>query len=208
MTAAIPFAAVGLAALYANLARSRGGRIVMGSLCVLLPLWQYFQLIQHKIVLPYNHPQFIAAALRNVPLIVSDYPGALLRSSCWPRLVFLARVPLRTAMDWLMLVGVPVMLVLLAAGCVAAFRSASATRATARPCRRRRADLLVAGILLLLASLPILVRVTNPPKSPAEIDARQQEASRIKALGAPLRQRALFLEPDDVRRFLATRSKP
>ncbi len=56
---------------------------------ILAVMAQYFMVVQYKVSLPYNHPQFTWEALGNIPQLIMETPGQLLRSTNFFRLVFL-----------------------------------------------------------------------------------------------------------------------
>jgi Flp pilus assembly protein TadD len=81
--------ALGLARLLEWCSNRKGLWPVAMSLVIIGVLAQYFMIAQYKVSLPYNHPQFTWEALANLPHLVLERPGQLLRSSNFFKLMFL-----------------------------------------------------------------------------------------------------------------------
>jgi len=80
---------------------------------LLLILWQYFLLIQYKVLMTYNDPLFAIKSLRNIPKILFHYQSILLRSTSFFKLVFSDRVILSSYLDWFFLVFLPLLVLFL-----------------------------------------------------------------------------------------------
>jgi Flp pilus assembly protein TadD len=89
LISALPVFALGLARLLEWCSNRKGLWPVAMSLVIIGVLAQYFMIAQYKVSLPYNHPQFTWEALANLPHLVLERPGQLLRSSNFFKLMFL-----------------------------------------------------------------------------------------------------------------------
>jgi Flp pilus assembly protein TadD len=89
LISALPVFALGLARLLEGCSHRKGLWIVALSLVSLGVLAQYFMIVQYKVSLPYNHPQFTWEALTNIPSLLLERPGQLLRSTNFFKLMFL-----------------------------------------------------------------------------------------------------------------------
>ncbi len=89
LISALPVFALGLARLLEGCSHRKGLWPVALSLVTCGVLAQYFMVVQYKVSLPYNHPQFSWEALANIPSLLMERPGQLLRSSNFFKLIFL-----------------------------------------------------------------------------------------------------------------------
>lgn len=89
LISALPVLALGLARLLEWCSNRKFFQPLAVSLVFLGVMAQYFMIIQYKVSLPYNHPQFTWRALAGVPHLLMETPGRLLRSSNFFRLTFL-----------------------------------------------------------------------------------------------------------------------
>ncbi len=89
LISALPVLALGLARLLQWCAGRKSAWLFAAGFVIVAVLGQYFMLVQYKVSLPYNHPQFTWEALGNIPQLIGERPGQLLRSTNFFRLVFL-----------------------------------------------------------------------------------------------------------------------
>jgi len=88
LISALPVLALGLARLMQWCAdRKRWWPLAMGFV-FLAVMGQYFMVVQYKVSLPYNHPQFTWEALGSIPQLILERPSQLLRSTNFFRLLF------------------------------------------------------------------------------------------------------------------------
>jgi tetratricopeptide (TPR) repeat protein len=104
---AVPIVAIGLALLWDRLGERRlwkGFAFVAILICIFA---QYLLLIQYKVVLPYNHPEYTWEALSTASQLLWDRPDLLLRSTNWLSLLPMEKFWDLT--DKLFLIGFPVL---------------------------------------------------------------------------------------------------
>lgn len=85
---ALPVVALGLARLLQFCADRKAVWPLAVGFVILAVMGQYFMLVQYKVSLPYNHPQFTWDALGNIPHLIHETSGQLLRSTNFFRLIF------------------------------------------------------------------------------------------------------------------------
>lgn len=87
LISALPVFVLGLGAL---IQRFSGGRskIIPAAVCMVAVLAQFSMLVQYKVALPYNHPQFTIKALGSTFDLLLGQPGLLVRSSSFFQVLF------------------------------------------------------------------------------------------------------------------------
>ena len=90
LISALPVFALGLGTLIQRFAGNRSNEVNLGPVvvCLIAVLAQYFMLIQYKVTLPYNHPQFTLQALGSSLDVFLERPGMLVRSSSFFQVLF------------------------------------------------------------------------------------------------------------------------
>ena len=90
LISALPVFALGLGTLIQRFAENRSNRINFGPVvvCLIAVLAQFLMLVQYKVSLPYNHPQFTLQALGSSFDVFFERPGMLVRSSSFFQVLF------------------------------------------------------------------------------------------------------------------------
>jgi Flp pilus assembly protein TadD len=179
LISALPVFALGLARLLEWCSHRKILWPVALSFVVLAVLAQYFMIVQYKVSLPYNHPQFTWEALANIPHLLLERPGQLLRSTNIFRLLLQDNLAETNFWDVLFLVIFPVaqFIAILGVGWMVVRFPVNARMQTLFSSPK---NLLATGILTSLILIGILT-VSAPAKTPAEIQARQDYFKRLKA---------------------------
>ena len=90
LISALPVLALGLGALIQRFSGNRSTKINIAPVivCLIAVLAQFFMLVQYKVSLPYNHPQFTLQALGSSFDVLLEHPGMLVRSSSLFQVLF------------------------------------------------------------------------------------------------------------------------
>jgi len=113
---ALPIVAIGLALLWDKLGECRLWKICAFLAVLVCVGAQYIMLVQYKVVLPYNHPQYTWEALSSASQLIRERPDLLLRSTNW--LSLLPMEKFWDLKDKLFLVGLPVLQLIAVVGTV------------------------------------------------------------------------------------------
>ncbi|MEK9628149.1 MAG: tetratricopeptide repeat protein [Nitrospinota bacterium] len=91
LISALPVFAIGLGILFQRFSGDKPKIIKTGPFlfCLIAILLQFSMLVQYKVVLPYNHPEFSLKAIGSTFDLVSGHPQLLLRSSNFFNVIFL-----------------------------------------------------------------------------------------------------------------------
>lgn len=180
-TSCLPFLAVGFAAFfdYARINQHRWKNLSIFIIGITLILWQYLQLIQHKVVMAYNDPTFITTAFSNIPKILFDMPELLLRSSSWMKLVILKDVQFQNFKDIFFLIGLPALQLMAVISVLILFNRIknSFKNFNNPPLVLIKGTSFAAGLFFIL--LPVFLLIGNPKKADAEIDERRNLVKEI-----------------------------
>lgn len=204
-TPELPFLAFGFAAFfeYTRINYFRWKKTFILIVAILLIAWQYLQLVQHKVILPYNHPTFITSALKNVPRIFTEAPGLLLRSTSWIKLLASKDLQLHNYQDIFFVILLPVLLgtftfAVLGLFCFLKKRNYLGTNPT-HP--------LIKGVSfsggLFFVLLPIILLIGNPKKTIDEIEKRQSFVNAINQFDLNKSHELIFLKKDKVLSLIA-----
>jgi tetratricopeptide (TPR) repeat protein len=100
LISALPVFALGLGTLIQRFAGNRSNKINIAPVivCLIAVLAQFFMLVQYKVSLPYNHPQFTLQALGSSFDVLWERPEMLIRSSSFFQVLF---SPLPDSWDYL-----------------------------------------------------------------------------------------------------------
>ncbi len=207
-TPALPFLAFGFAAFfeYPRLNQLKWKSALIGVTGFFLISWQYLQVIQHKVILPYNHPTFITTALSNVPKILTDTPEFLLRSSSWMNLVILKDFQLQNYKDIFFLLIFP-LLQLAAVVTVLVLYRPGKTALNAddnnpnHPLIKMAS--LFAGLFFIL--LPVVLLMSAPKLSDAEIKERFKLVEEINRFELNKNHSMIFLDEHRIYQIIATK---
>jgi Tfp pilus assembly protein PilF len=90
LISALPVFALGLGTLIQRFAGNRSNKINLGPVvvCLIAVLAQFCMLVQYKVSLPYNHPQFTLQALGSSLDVFFGHPEMLVRSSSFFQVLF------------------------------------------------------------------------------------------------------------------------
>jgi tetratricopeptide (TPR) repeat protein len=90
LISALPVFALGLGILIQRFAGNRSGKINWSPVvvCLIAVLAQFLMLVQYKVSLPYNHPQFTLQALGSSFDVIFERPEMLVRSSSFFQVLF------------------------------------------------------------------------------------------------------------------------
>jgi tetratricopeptide (TPR) repeat protein len=171
LTPSLPFFAIGLAAILDRV-KSRTGIIVSCLLGILLIFWQYIQLAQYKVFMAWDDPQFILKSFKNIPLLFSQRPSFLLRSTSWFNLVRQENFQLSTFIDYFFIVITPFLQLFIPVFVLFAAMFFCKRIDFSKPQTDKWVKGLVFFLLLFFAFLPVLLIACNPPKEKVEISVR------------------------------------
>jgi tetratricopeptide (TPR) repeat protein len=102
------FLAFGVAALIDAVSMKRKV-IVVTAISFLLIMWNYFLIIQYKVLMEYNDPLFALKAFENIPTILFNNQSHLLRSTSFFKLILLENARLSSYSDWFFLALLPLL---------------------------------------------------------------------------------------------------
>lgn len=90
LISSLPVMALGLGLLVQRFSEDSPGKVSAGAwvICLTAVLAQFFMLIQYKVTLPYNHPEFTLKALGSAGNIILGHPEYLIRSSSFFKILF------------------------------------------------------------------------------------------------------------------------
>ncbi|MFQ5716989.1 MAG: tetratricopeptide repeat protein, partial [Nitrospinales bacterium] len=163
--------AFGLAELLDKARRRRGLFGVSIAFVVLCVMAQYMMLVQYKVTLPYNDPEFTFKALSAVPSLIANHSELLLRSSNFANLLPLDGPSAWNYRDILFLVVFPLSqfacVVLVLGGCAYAGRLRKRALIALHPKQ------VLSGVLLAVLVLLALIGSLAPVKTEQEIVNRK-----------------------------------
>ncbi len=204
-TPELPFLAFGFAAFfeYTRINHFRWKKTFIYIVAILLIAWQYLQLVQHKVILPYNHPTFITSAWKNVPLILTEAPWLLLRSTSWVKLLVSKDLQFNNHQDIFFMILLPVLLGIVTLAALSLFivlkrRNYLETNHT-HPFIK--SVFFFGGLFFVL--LPIILIISNPKKTIDEIEKRQSFVSAINQFDLNKNHQLISLEKDMVLSLIA-----
>ncbi|MFQ5672336.1 MAG: tetratricopeptide repeat protein [Nitrospinales bacterium] len=177
LISSLPVLALGLAAVLSKCARYRwlgGAAIAFVGVCI---AGQYFMLIQYKVTIIYNDPQFALKALSRIPSVLLNHSESLLRSSNFFKLLFLDHPKTWNYQDVLFLILFPLAQMICVALVVLAWRRPSKTKENRTEIFQSRH--IAGGLVLAPLLLALLVGTLAPDKTPKEITNRKIAAALI-----------------------------
>ena len=191
LISALPVFALGLGNVLSRIseAGSKWGVRVTIIGCLSAVLAQFSMLIQYKVVLPYNHPEFTLKALGSTAEILSSRPDLLLRSTNFFKIFSIPHPQSWDYLDGLFLLvfplfqltGLVVVLVLLKW-----MEQASWFQMKILDPKFMLGKSVIVSIMLL-----VIVMVSTPTKTQPEIDARTKYQEAIKKGETHLRSREI-----------------
>ena len=102
--------------------------IVTSCVSLVLIVWNYFLLIQYKVLMTYNDQLFAVKAFRNIPEILSHKQSVLLRSTSFFKLAFSENAALSSYMDYFFLLLLPLLALFLSVILLSVFLRLSRAR--------------------------------------------------------------------------------
>lgn len=186
LISALPVFALGLGNLLHRLsqARSKWGIRVAIAGCLSAVVLQYCMLIQYKVALPYNHPEFTLKVLATTGELLSNRPDLLLRSTNFFNVLF-SSPQSWNYLDGLFLLVFPMFQLMGLVGAWAIFKWSMGTS---------RFKAVVLGPTFMLGKsvvisvlLVIIVMVSAPTKTPSEISSRMKYKEAVNNGEAHLR---------------------
>ena len=175
LVSALPVLALGLARLLEWSSERKAYWALAMGFVILTVTAQYFMIVQYKVSLPYNHQQFTWEALIAIPSLLFEQPGQLFRSSNWFRLLFLENPGATDYRDVLFMIAFPVSQ--LFAIVVIAWSVVRISKKDDFFTSPKNLLMAAVGTSLVLVGL---VFWAAPPKSPEEIQARNDYFIRLK----------------------------
>lgn len=177
LISSLPVLALGLAAVLNKCARYRRLNAVAIAFVGVCIAGQYFMLIQYKITMLYNDPQFTLKALSGIPSLLSNHPELLLRSSNFFKLLFLSHPDGWNYRDVLFLIVFPMAQIICVALVILFWRCPSETE-TSQP-QRWQSKYVAGGLLSASLLLTLLVGMLAPGKTQQEIINRKIASALI-----------------------------
>ena len=186
LISALPVFALGLGALFQRFSRNFYKKVYVGALvlCLVAILLQLFMVVQYKVTLPYNHPEFTLKAIGSIGDIIFGYPEYLIRSSSFFQILLAPHPDSWNYLDGMFLILFP-LFQLLSLGFILlifhqAFKEQGILSFVLNP------KLIFIKSVFVSVLLIILVAYAAPKKSDAEIQ------SRLKYLETAQKGEALF----------------
>jgi tetratricopeptide (TPR) repeat protein len=172
LISALPVLALGLGALIQRFSGNRSTKINIAPVivCLIAVLAQFFMLVQYKVSLPYNHPQFTLQALGSSFDVLLEHPGMLVRSSSLFQVLFLPHPDSWNYLDGMFLLLFPlfqlVSLVFVLFLFHKAFKSTGVLSNLLKP------QFILVKAVFVNAILIVLIAFTAPTMSDSEIQSR------------------------------------
>jgi len=157
--------------------------------CLSAVLTQYCMLIQYKVTLPYNHPEFTLKALGSSAELIFNSPDLLLRSTNFFNTLFLSHPQSWDYLDGLFLLVFPLFQLAGLVGVLAFLKWAGGTSRFQVMVRDPKFMLFKSAVISIL--LLAVVVVSAPTKTPSEISDRIKYQEAVKNGEAHLRSREI-----------------
>jgi tetratricopeptide (TPR) repeat protein len=191
LISALPVFALGLGNVFLRISEAGskwGVRVaIIGGLSAVLA--QFSMLIQYKVVLPYNHPEFTLKALGSTAELLSSRPDLLLRSTNFFKILSLSHPQSWNYIDGLFLFVFPLFQLLGLVGVLVLLKwmgQASWFQIKILDPKFMLGKSVVVSIILL-----VIVMVSTPTKTQSQINARMEYQEAIKNGEAHLRSREI-----------------
>ena len=146
--------------------------------CLSAVLAQYCMLIQYKVTLAYNHPEFTLKALGSSAELIFNSPDLLLRSTNFFNTLFLSHPQSWDHLDGLFLLVFPLFQLAGLVGVLAFLKWAGGTSRFQVMVRDPKFMLFKSAVISIL--LLVIVVLSAPTKTPSEISARIKYQEAIK----------------------------
>ncbi|MBT5633624.1 MAG: tetratricopeptide repeat protein [Nitrospina sp.] len=158
--------------------RRWGARITIVG-CLSAVLLQYFMLIQYKVTLPYNHPEFTLKAIGSTVELISNRPDLLLRSTNFFNIFSFSSPQIWSYLDGLFLFVFPIFQLMGLAGVwfyIKWLEGASSFKA-----KVFTPKFMLAKSAVISALLVVIVLVSAPTKTQSEISSRMKYQEAVKS---------------------------
>ena len=191
LISALPVFALGLGNLMWRISETGSkwkSRVAIAG-CLSAVLAQYCMLIQYKITLPYNHPEFTLKALGSSAELIFNSPDLLLRSTNFFNTLFLSHPQSWDYLDGLFLLVFPLFQLAGLVGVLAFLQWAGGASRFQEMVRDPKFMLFKSAVISIL--LLVIVVVSAPTKTASEISARIKYQEAVKNGEAHLRSREI-----------------
>ena len=184
LISALPVFAIGLGILFERFSSDKPKIFKIGLfvICFTAILAQYSMLIQYKVLLPYNHPQFTLKAIGSSMDVLFGHPEFLMRSSNFFQILFSGYPDSWDYLDGMLLLLFPVLQFAALVFCVFLFQKVFKENGASFFNSR----FFIVNSILVSLILVVMVAFVAPTKSEAEI------RSRLKYLEAAQSGESLF----------------
>lgn len=173
LTPSLPFFALGLAALI-NRFRSNAGIVISTGAGILLIVWQYIQLVQYKVFMRWDDPDFIFKSFKNIPNLINEKSFYLLRSTSWFNLIKQKSFQLVNYVDYFFMVITPLLQLFIPLSVLILSILLFKNSAFRHFFVDRGMKIVVGSLLLFFISLPFILIACNPPKEKSELYERHK----------------------------------
>lgn len=157
--------------------------------CLSAILMQYFMVLQYKVALPYNHPEFTLKALGSMGELISNRPDLLLRSTNFFNVLFLSHPQPWNYLDGLFLLVFPIFQLAGLMGVLVAMKWIERDSWFSSMALNPKFMLGKSAVISVL--LLAIVLVSAPTKTPSEISARIKYQEAFKKGDAHLKSREI-----------------
>jgi Tfp pilus assembly protein PilF len=188
LISALPVFALGLGNVFQRLSETRSGwgiRIAIVG-CLSAVLLQYCMLIQYKVTLPYNHPEFTIKAIGTTLELVSNRPDLLLRSTNFFNILSSSFPQSWDYMDGLFLIVFPMFQLAGLVGVLVILRWYGGT--SRLKARIFDPKFMFGKSVVISALLLVIVMVSAPTKTHSEISSRIKYKDAVSNGEAHLRE--------------------
>ncbi|MBC8283123.1 MAG: tetratricopeptide repeat protein, partial [Nitrospinae bacterium] len=181
LISALPVIALGLGALVQRFSGDSSRKVHPGAwvVCSIAVLAQFFMLIQYKVTLPYNHPEFTLKALGSAWNIVFGHPEYLIRSSSFFQILFTPHPDSWNYLDAMFLILFPLFQLLSLV--VVIFLFHQSFKETGILSSFLEPKFILAKSVFVSVLLIVLVAYVAPTKSESEIQSRLKYLETAKS---------------------------
>ena len=191
LISALPVFALGLANLLRRISEtgSRWGVWAVKIGCLSAVLAQFIMVIQYKVVLPYNHPEFTLKAFASTPELISSRPDLLLRSSNFFKVLSLQFPQNWNYLDGLFLLVFPAFQLMGLAFVLVYFKLIG--QGSFFQIRFLDPKFILGKSIIVSIILLVTVMIAAPVKTRSEINSRMEYQETVKKAEAHVRSREI-----------------
>ncbi|MZH42022.1 MAG: tetratricopeptide repeat protein [Nitrospinae bacterium] len=191
LISALPVFALGLANLLRRISEtgSKWGVWAVKIGCLSAVLAQFIMVIQYKVVLPYNHPEFTLKALASTPELISSRPDLLLRSSNFFKVLSLQFPQNWNYLDGLFLLVFPAFQLMGLAFVLVYFKLIG--QGSFFQIRFLDPKFILGKSIIVSIILLVTVMIAAPVKTRSEINSRMEYQETVKKAEAHVRSREI-----------------